>query len=334
MKLIYSQNESWQIMIHWFADDLVPLRLSTYFLPQVPWRTRYVLFTPSTYQVRTSQISIHSVRTEYRKHDKSTYFRIKVRTFKFCVTYQYVPVRTEYILFCLFLYRLFYISKGYIPGTRWLWWSTYFWFLILLRARRAAQPVCSRAIQALAHALNQITLKHWQVYSLLLGSILVSAWAPGRWCCQWWLAGGFSCGGLASTDLPPPWSAVCSPAAPAPARNAVCTASGRVKDSGFKLGRPWWAAKYLSNPAKFKFRDFISEIKQRADLAWSLNRWCRPSHLGGSPGVRDPWAGSVEPALFPVAESAVWCICERTRHPRGSVMVPELVAALLAFLFV
>jgi hypothetical protein len=51
----------------------------------------------------------------------------------------------------------------------------YFWFVNLLRARRAAQPVCSRAIQAPAHALNQITLKHWQVYSLLLGSTLVSA---------------------------------------------------------------------------------------------------------------------------------------------------------------
>ncbi len=162
-----------------------------------------------TYQawVRTSQISMYLVRTEYRKHDKSTYFRLKVQTF--CVTYQYVPVRTEYILFCLLLYRLFYISKGYIPGTCWLWWSMYFWCLILLRARRAAQPVCSRAIQAPAQALNQITLKHWQVFSL------------------------------------------------------------RVKDSGFKLGRPWWAAKYLSNPAKFKFRDFIREIKQRANLAWS-----------------------------------------------------------------
>jgi hypothetical protein len=51
----------------------------------------------------------------------------------------------------------------------------YFWFLLLLRARRAAQPVCSRAIQAPAHALKQITLKHWQVYSLLLGSTLVNA---------------------------------------------------------------------------------------------------------------------------------------------------------------
>ncbi len=49
-----------------------------YFLPQV--RTWYVLFTQSTYRVRTSQISMYSVRTDYRKHDKSTYFRIRVRT--------------------------------------------------------------------------------------------------------------------------------------------------------------------------------------------------------------------------------------------------------------
>jgi hypothetical protein len=104
----------------------------------------YVLFIPntylvrpSTYSVRTSQISMYSVRTEYRKHDKSTYFRLKVQTIR--ITYQYVPVRTEYILYCLFSYRLFFISKGYIPGTCWLWWSMYyFWFLILLRARRAA----------------------------------------------------------------------------------------------------------------------------------------------------------------------------------------------------
>jgi hypothetical protein len=41
-----------------------------------------------------------------------------------------------------------------------------------------AQPVCMPVIQALAHALNQTTLKHWQFYSLLLGSTLVSAWAP------------------------------------------------------------------------------------------------------------------------------------------------------------
>ncbi len=40
---------------------LVLLRLSTYFLPQV--RTWYVLFIPSTYWVRTSQISMYLVRT-------------------------------------------------------------------------------------------------------------------------------------------------------------------------------------------------------------------------------------------------------------------------------
>ncbi len=45
---------------------------------------------------------MYLVCTENRNHEKSTYhkksknFRLKVRTF--CVTYQYIPVRTEYIL--------------------------------------------------------------------------------------------------------------------------------------------------------------------------------------------------------------------------------------------
>jgi hypothetical protein len=82
-----------------------------YFLYKI--RTWYVHFTSSTYRVRTSQISMYLVRTEYRfyyrKHDKSMYFRLKAQTFR--VTYQYVPVRTEYILFCLFLYR---VQNGYM----------------------------------------------------------------------------------------------------------------------------------------------------------------------------------------------------------------------------
>ena len=53
---------------------------------------------------------MYSVRTEYRNHEKSTYFRLKVRTFS--IPYQYVLVRTEYILFCLFSYRLFTFRKG------------------------------------------------------------------------------------------------------------------------------------------------------------------------------------------------------------------------------
>ncbi len=89
---------------------LVLLRLSTYFLLQV--RIRYVLFIPSTYRVRTSRISMYLVRTEYRNHDKSTCFRLQVQTFH--VTYQYIQVRTEYILLCLLLYRLFVILKGYM----------------------------------------------------------------------------------------------------------------------------------------------------------------------------------------------------------------------------
>ncbi len=42
----------------------------------------------------------------------------------------------------------------------------------------------------------------------------------------------------------------------------------------------WWAAEYLSNPAKFKFRDFITEIKQRADLAWSWVSWAVQMEMG------------------------------------------------------
>jgi hypothetical protein len=76
---------------------------------------QYVLFTPSTYQVHTYVGSTYSVRTEYRIHDKSTYLRLKVHTFR--VTYRYEPVRIEYILFFLFLYRFFFISKGYIQCT-------------------------------------------------------------------------------------------------------------------------------------------------------------------------------------------------------------------------
>jgi hypothetical protein len=48
---------------------------------------------------------MYLVRTEYRKHDKSTYFRLEVQTIR--VTYQYVPVRTEYILFLLILVQIF-----------------------------------------------------------------------------------------------------------------------------------------------------------------------------------------------------------------------------------
>ncbi len=112
--------------------------------------------------------------------------------------------------------------------------------------------------------LNQITLKHWQ-------ALFTAAWQHPCQCLsrRGLLAGGFSCCGSASPDSLPPWSAVCSPAAPAPASNAVRAANGRVRDLGFKLGRQWWAAKYLSIPAKFKSGDFIREINQRAYLAWS-----------------------------------------------------------------
>jgi hypothetical protein len=55
---------------------------------------------------------MYLVCTEYRLHDKTTYLRLKEHTFR--AVYQYVPVRTEYILFRLILYRISLISEGYI----------------------------------------------------------------------------------------------------------------------------------------------------------------------------------------------------------------------------
>ncbi len=163
--------------------------------------------------------------------------------------------------FCLFLYRLLFILKGYIPGICWFWWTMYFWFLLLC-ARQAAQPVCLRAIQAPAHALNQITL-NWQVYSLLLGSTLVSAWVLA-------LGDSAADGQLHPTRSRHDQLSAHQQHQPQPAtRCALQTGVWRTWASSHRLSCQWQAAKYLSNPAKFKFGDFIREIKQRADLAWS-----------------------------------------------------------------
>ena len=90
----YTKNRGsrWQAeyVTIWIQYYLVLLCTSTYVLPRV--RTWYVLFTPCTYQVRTSLIRTYSVRTEYRNHDKSTYLRFKVHTFRVGTsTYRYVP---------------------------------------------------------------------------------------------------------------------------------------------------------------------------------------------------------------------------------------------------
>ena len=105
---------------------------------------------------------------------------IKVRTWglKYILS-ESVPVRTgTYRVRTVLplLVPIFFISRRYIPCTYWVWLSTYFEFLILLRACRA-QPVCLRAIQAPGHALNQITRKHWQVYSLQHSCQCLGAWA-------------------------------------------------------------------------------------------------------------------------------------------------------------
>ena len=88
---------------------LVLLCLSTYFYPSTYW---YVLFAPSTYLVHTFHLSMYLVCTECTLHNKSTYLRLKVHTFR--VVYQYVPVCTKYVYLFLILYSISLISEGYI----------------------------------------------------------------------------------------------------------------------------------------------------------------------------------------------------------------------------
>jgi hypothetical protein len=85
----------------------------------------------------------------------------------------------------------------------------------------------------------------------------LSAWARALAAC--W---GIRCGGSASPDSPPPWSAVCSPAAPAPASNAVRAANGRVKDLGFKLG----SCRIFKQSCKVQVQRFYQRDKTKS---WS-----------------------------------------------------------------
>ena len=86
---------------------------------------RYVLFTPSTYRVRTI----------FTLYVPSTYLSKTV-----CTEYVLSTESMRKVL-CSFLYQISFISRRYIPCTYWFWLSTYFEFLILLRACRAL-PVC------------------------------------------------------------------------------------------------------------------------------------------------------------------------------------------------
>ncbi len=109
-----------------------------------------------------------------------------------------------------------------------------------------------------------------------LAGLFTAVWQHPCQCLGTWALALAGCWGIQLLWVSFTWltaamvdSAVCSPAEPAPASNTVHAADWRVKESGFKLGCQLWAAKYSSNPAKFKFRAFLREIKQRAHLAWS-----------------------------------------------------------------
>ncbi len=149
--------------------------------------------------------------------------------------------------------------------------STYFDFLIYCALTGLpSRFACQRFRHRPTHWTKPHSVKHWQIYSLLLGSTLVSAWAP----CLGSGAGGLLGDSAAADQLHPTCHSHDQLSAyqqhqPQPATQ--CWLGQALLDLGFKLGHQWWAAKYSSNPAKFKykFRDLIREIKQRADLAWS-----------------------------------------------------------------
>ncbi len=179
------------------------------------------------YLVCTSQISMYSVRTEYRKHDKSTFFRLKVQTIR--VTYQYVPVCTEYILVLLILVQTFLHFKR--VHTRYT--LTLVEYVLLVPDSIARLP--GRPASLLA-SYSGTCPRIEQNHTRALAGLFTAAWQhPCQCLSAWRLAGGFSCSVSASPYSSPPWSAVCSPAAPAPASNAVCTVNGPgcVKDLGF-----------------------------------------------------------------------------------------------------
>ncbi len=73
--------KSWGVVRTWYVPAHTRYVLCYSIIPPCTAPFEYVLFTPSTYWVRTSQISMYSVRTEYSNHENSTYFRQNIRTF-------------------------------------------------------------------------------------------------------------------------------------------------------------------------------------------------------------------------------------------------------------
>ncbi len=165
---------------------------------------------------------------------------------------------------------LLFLKGTYLVHTDSRWVCTLSSWFYCAPAWLLSRFACQQFRHRPTHWTKPHSAKHLQFYSLLLGSTLVSAWAPSLGAGAGGLLGDSAAAGqLHQTHHSYDQLSAHQQHQPQPAMQ--CWLGPALLDLGFKLGSQWWAAKYSSNPAKFMFklRDFIRDIKQRADLAWS-----------------------------------------------------------------
>ncbi len=124
------------------------------------------------YQVHTCLLNLVQDKGAFKFLRLKEHILFKLHT----STYWYVPHTYLFAQTCTALLSFLKSTSVYI-----LTLSEYiFWVpAVVLLCACLAQPVCLPAIQAPPHTFNQITPKHWQVYSLLLSSTIASACTPG-----------------------------------------------------------------------------------------------------------------------------------------------------------
>ncbi len=176
------------------------------------------------------------------------YLRLKVQTF--WVAYQYVPVHTLLQVPVQHFSYFWRVHAQYILILReyvlWAWVPDSIARLLglagLLAGDSGAGP-CIKPNHTKALAVLFTQAAAWQHPCQCQGAL------PGHW--RWRLAGQLLLVSFTRLAAAMISCLLTSSTSPSQQHSALC-----------KLA-------YSSNPAKFKFRDFIREIKQRADLAWS-----------------------------------------------------------------
>jgi hypothetical protein len=158
------------------------------------------------------------------------------------------------------------------------------WVTDLIASLQGPAVCLQQGIQATAH----IEPSHTKALAADVAgsSLLTATWQHP--CLHAWVQALATCWGIqlllvSFTQLAAIMISSCSPAAPAPTRNAGHVVNACGKDLGFKTGSQWWAAKYSSNPAKF--RDSIRD-RENKELIQPKVEQCRWSLRLG----RQPWA--------------------------------------------